>query len=146
MEDEVKIDKYLLYSSKVDKISGFFHGAVNLGYNFDDAWDLLLNYDGGRKLLNNDLYYCIHQEGRVTAEYADKELGNNYVKCHKIKFDKWYFDLLAEFIEFVHTEYNLEYDKIFTRITIGEFYDKYHIVLGNYDSKLAEAYILPIKD
>lgn len=125
-----------------EKVTGFFIGALDLGYSYDDAWSLLLNSKQGQGILNNDYVYSVHHQGRVSADKADADLGNKYKKNSNIKATISQLELLAEFISLAHNRFNIEYADMFKNISLSEFMSTCGNVLGNYDDKLIKTYLL----
>ena len=132
-----------MYLRKSNQIAGFLYEGLLMGYSLNTAWKLLLNSKEGRGILNEEVDYIYKYTGRACAMYADIEHGKEYKKRKRevnIVLDQ--IIRLGRFIEFVYIEYNLDYEKIFTKCSIAYFYKETHVCLGNYDSKLAEKYIL----
>lgn len=127
----------------VDKISGFFWKALDLGYDWKDAWDLLLNSEEGQGILNLDYTYLVHHSGGTSAIKANEKLGNNYKKNSNIEVNDIYlFTLLAEFILLAHEQFNIDYKDIFSKMDLNEFMKSFGIALGNYDSKIIKNFLL----
>ena len=132
-----------MYLRKSKQIAGFLYEGLLMGYTLNAAWKLLLNSKEGRGILNEEVDYIYKHTGRACAMYADIEHGKEYKKRKRevnIVLDQ--IIRLGRFIEFVHIEYNLDYENIFTKCSIAYFYKETHVCLGNYDSRLAEKYIL----
>ena len=125
-----------------EKVTGFFIGALDLGYSYDDAWSLLLNSKQGQGILNNDYAYSVHHQGRVSADKADADLGNKYKKNSNIKATISQLELLADFISLAHDRFYIEYTDMFKNIPLSKFMSTCGNVLGNYDDKLIKTYIL----
>lgn len=132
----------ILNEDKCDRITGFFLGSLRMGYSMDDAWKLMLNSKQGRGILNEDYEYCIHHQGIVSAEKADKDMGYKFKKgvSTEPNIDNLY--ALADFIEIAHGEFNLPYATMFNKYPIGKFFDECGVLLGNYDDKLIKRYLL----
>lgn len=133
-----RIRNYLEEREKTNRLYDFLVDALKSGYSLDDAWHLLLTSSDGLEILDNNTY----ESGSALFIKADKSNGSRYNKSEPIELDVFYFKLLAEFIEFVHRDYNLPYNQIFTKIKIGEFFAEHGKALGWYDHKMVKAYIL----
>ena len=125
-----------------EKVAGFFIGALDLGYNYDDAWSLLLNSKQGQGMLNNEYAYSVHFTGRASADKADADIGYKYAKNSNIKPSVDKLTLLAEFICMAHYDFNIEYANMFKKTPLSKFMKVCGNVLGNYDDKLIKAYII----
>ena len=125
-----------------DKIAGFFQGALYLGYDYDKAWSLLLNSKQGQGILKNNYEFSVHHQGRVSAEKADKDIGDLYDKSDSIEADVNTLRLLADFIIMAHRQFKLKYSDIFKNMSLNEFMKTCGNVLGNYDDKLVKTYLL----
>ena len=125
-----------------DKITGFFMRALQNGYNYNDAWELLLQSKQGQGILNNDYTYSVHFQGSASADKADKEIGNRFVKSHHIKPDVEKLLLLAELISLAHSRFGMRYENIFSNISLDDFMNECGNVLGNYDDKLIKTYLI----
>ena len=125
-----------------EKVTGFFIGALDLGYSYDDAWSLLLNSKQGQGILNNEYAYSVHHQGRVSADKADADIGYKYKKDSNINATISQLELLADFISLAHNRFNIKYTDMFKNIPLSEFISTCGNVLGNYDDKLIKVYIL----
>ncbi len=125
-----------------EKVAGFFIGALDLGYDYNEAWSLLLNSTQGRGILSNEYKYSVHLQGRASAEKADADIGKRYAKKSKIKPDVIRLELLSEFIDMAHNRFGIQYKDMFKHISPNEFMRICGNVLGDYDDKLIKAYIL----
>lgn len=128
-----------------EKVAGFFIGALDLGYDYDDAWSLLLNSTQGNGILNNNYRYSVHLQGRASAEKADTDIGKKYRKTSHIKPEVIKLELLSEFISMAHERFGIPYKDIFKNISLNEFMRLCGNVLGNYDDKLITTYIVDKK-
>ena len=128
---------------KCDKISGFLVGCLLKKMSLDEAWYLMLNSEQGRGILNNEYYYVYRLQGRTSA-YKAIEASEVKFKKHRISYDLNIekFNLLAAFIEDVHTKLNIPYEDIFKKMSIDKFFKKFGDFLGNYDLKLARNFLL----
>lgn len=131
-----------MYLRKSNQIAGFLYEGLLMGYSLNTAWKLLLNSKEGRGILNEEVDYIYKYTGRACAMYADIEHGKEYKKRKRAIIVLDQLIRLGRFIEFVHIEYNLDYEEIFTKCSIAYFYKETYACLGNYDSRLAEEYIL----
>ena len=125
-----------------EKVTGFFIGALGLGYSYDDAWSLLLNSKQGQGILNNEYKYSVHFQGRASADKADEDIGYKYNKSSNIKATVTQLSLLAEFISLAHNRFNIKYTDMFKNISLNEFMNICGNDLGNYDDKLIKTYII----
>ena len=126
----------------IEKLTGFLYGAVELGYDYDNAWKLLTNSPQGLGLLAGDYDYLVHFKGRVTAKKADSEIGNTLEKNYTMKTTVRSMESFAKFIEYAHDKFDISYDIIWNNISPNEFMLTCGSVLGNYDDKLIKTYIL----
>ncbi len=125
-----------------EKVTGFFLGALRMGYDYDDAWSLLLESRQGRGILSNDYEFSVHFQGTDSARKADVCLGDKYLKEHKYEPDLFKLKLLAELIDLAHNKNGISYKDMFKKTTLNDFMDTCGVVLGNYDDKLIKAYLL----
>lgn len=125
-----------------EKIEGFFIGALDLGYSYDEAWSLLLDSEQGVGILNNDYKYSVHLQGRASAEKADNIIGYKYKKSSNIKPDLLKLEMLANLIDLAHYEFKIEYKDMFNNISLSKFMEACGSILGNYDHKLIKTYLI----
>lgn len=125
-----------------DKITGFFMRALQRGYDYSDAWSLLLSSKQGQGILNNDYAYSVHFQGSASADKADKDLGCNFQRIYHIEPDINKLQLLAELISMAHYRFGIKYEDIFKNMNLDEFMKVCGGVLGNYDDKLVKTYLL----
>ena len=134
--------EYINEKEKVCRIGEFLYQGLLMGYTYSEGYDLFLNSEQGYGIMHNNYTYVIHHTGRTSAIKADKVYGNRYKKTWKGKADGDLCMLLAEFIQLCHNFYKIPYKKIFAKISVDAFMDKFGFVLGNYDHKLVKEYIL----
>lgn len=130
------------FDLKCNKIAGFFLGTLRMGYSLDDAWDLMQTSKEGKGILCDDEWYCVHVQGISSAKMADSENGYKYKKNGTLRPTVREMELLAEFIEATHIKFNLSYKDIFKKCPLGVFYKKCGNILGNYNDKLVNVYLL----
>ncbi|MDD6401469.1 MAG: hypothetical protein PUG10_07670 [Lachnospiraceae bacterium] len=127
---------------KTCRIGEFLYEAIRMGYSYNDSYKLLLTSKQGIGILSDKYEYVIHHTGRTSAIKADCEYGINYNKSNQSKVNGNTCSLIAEFIQLCHRQYNIPYDKIFSKISLEDFMKQLGNVLGNYDHKLVREYIL----
>lgn len=127
---------------KIDRMTGFFLGSMRMGYSLDDAWKLMLSSKQGRGILNEEYEYCIHHQGIVSAEKADKDLGYKFKKGKGVEPNLDNLYCLSAFIEMANQDFDLPYETMFNKYPIGQFFDDCGVILGNYDDKLIKRYLL----
>ena len=125
-----------------DRILGFLCRALELGYSYDEAWDLFLNSTQGKGIQENDPWYIEHLQGRPLAEKADRELGHNYKKMSNIDYDFDRLEALVYLIEMAHSQYNIDYQHIFSKMSLSEFMKECEVCIGDYDNKLIKIYLI----
>ncbi|MBO4395639.1 MAG: hypothetical protein J5819_04770 [Eubacterium sp.] len=125
-----------------EKVAGFFLGAMRMGYDYDDAWSLLLSSKQGQGILNNEYAYSVHFQGTDSARKANMELGTNYNTGTGIEPDIRQLELLADLIDIAHNRFGIEYKDIFKKTSLNDFMDTCGYVLGNYDDKLIKGYLI----
>lgn len=130
------------YEAKLDRMTGFFVGALRMGYSLNDAWKLMLNSTEGTGILEENYTYSVHHQGITSAQKADKAHGQEYDHDSNEEDDIFRLSLLVDFIEMAHKRFNLSYSHIFDKMSIGDFYKECGIVLGSYDDKLLKTYLL----
>ena len=125
-----------------EKVTGFFLGALRMGYDYNDAWSLLLNSRQGQGILSNEYEFSVHFQGTDSARKADACLGDKYSKDHKYKPDLEALKLLADLIDTAHNRFGIPYSEIFKKTSLNSLMETCANVLGNYDDKLIKAYLL----
>ena len=128
---------------KVDKLVGFFIEFLDYGYDYETAWNYMLTEKEGQGILNEEYLYIEHQEGSISAKQVIERL---HLKrgSKKIKYSADTLELLGYLIEMAHTDerYMLPYEKIFSKYSINDFVTKQGYCIGDYDSKLIDAYLI----
>ena len=130
------------YYFKCLQISAFFATSLAMGYNYCDAWDLLLNSRQGQGILAEDWVYLTKHSGAYSAEEADSEIGYRYKKQSHIQFVPREIKSFGKFIENMHKMYKINYKDMFIKYSLDDFMSENSFVLGNYDRKLYEKYFL----
>ena len=138
MTDEECLDMEIF----TDRLAGFLYQALTMGYDYNNAWKLLLNSKQGRGILERDYTYFIHFQGRTDADKAEEDIGNTLVKTHDVEIELNKLDLLANFVYLADRDFHISYDKMFEKISLNDFMKTCGNILGNYDDKLIKAYLM----
>ena len=135
---------------KTSQMGEFFARGAYEGYRLRDVWEMMLTTKPGRGLLiDEDYIYFEHNSGGTDFYLALEECKGKYP--HKEQSLQHFKDLygtgtraelLAEFIEFAHSRFNLEYEKIFSKFDIESFFDRFGKFLGNYDDRIVRDFLL----
>ena len=125
-----------------DRVSGFLYELLNYGYNYNEAWNLLLASKEGMGILNRDYTYFIHFQGRASADKVLQNLGKNLEDSKNIKIDVIQLKLLTNLIYMANKEYGIPFSDMFNKTELEKFIKKCGVVLGNYDDKLIKTYLL----
>lgn len=126
-------------------LTSFFLGALENGYDFNNAWLLLLNSSVGQGILNHKEKYK-GLEGFDVVILAEQETGlsqdfSKNVDC-SMWHSLWHLNNLSNLIFLAHFNMGISYDDLFKKMSINEFMFECGTTLGDYDDKLIKNYLL----